>query len=215
VKSWVDGFRKPDYRVALVYVVTHEANSGLGRAVRYQQARDDTGTGRWVDPVLAVRADRLIPETAHTIESTAYVDDLYVVDRNGYVLYESHREDDGRMPEPWLGMDAIIAERNRPPTVAEQEQFLAAAVPLLERGDELARPVLDQVRTAMDQHDARGEPQPSTQLSFPSRLDQRMTELRRITGSGLASPNAIASPPPQPGPGSHGRRSVDGRSREL
>jgi hypothetical protein len=212
-KGWVDDFRRPDYRVALMYVVTHQANSGLGRAVRYQQALDDTGTARWVDPALAVNADGLFPDTAQRLESTAYVDDLYVVDRDGYVVYENHRGADGLMPEPWLVKEAILAERNRPPTPAEHEQFLATAVPLLERRD-LVTVVRDEVRVAQQQHDERPAPRPR-ELLLPGRVDQRVLELRRITGSGLAAPSAI-TPPSQPaGPGTSSRRSVDGGSREL
>ncbi|MGW6277240.1 zeta toxin family protein [Kribbella sp. NPDC055071] len=209
-KGWVDEFRTPNYRVALVYVVAHEASSALGRAVRLQQARDDTGIGRWVDPALAVSADRLYPDTAQLLESTAYVDDLYAVDRDGYVLYENHRGPDGLMPEPWRVKEAILAECNRPPTPAEHEQFLATAVPLLGRGD-LPTVVREEVRTAMEKHNAR--PAPQLRSHALGRVDQRVLELQRLTGSGLAAPSAVA--PTRPAPGASGRRSVDGGSREL
>lgn len=213
-KGWVDGFRAVDYRVVLVYVVTPEATCRLGRADRYQRAVDDTGIGRWVRPELGDLSYRLVPDTAQELESLGYVDDLYLVDRDGYVRYENHRGDDGPMPRPWRAKDEILAERNRPPTVAEHEQFLATAVPLLERGDELAEPVIGEVRAAMAQHEARGAPQPRA-LVLPDRLDQRLSDLRRITGAGLAAPSGIAAPSPRPGPGSPGRRLVDGGPREL
>ncbi|WP_350274452.1 zeta toxin family protein [Kribbella sp. HUAS MG21] len=197
--NWADGFRAVDYRVALVYVTTHEANCRLGRASRYQQAVDDTGIGRWVRPELGDLGYRLVPDTAQEIESLAAVDDLYVVDRDGYVLYENHRGGDGRMPEPWLVKHAILAERNRPPTPAEHEQFLATAVPLLDRGDELAAPVIHEVRTAMAQHEARGPAQPRGR-EVGDRLGARVEDLRRITTAGLAAPSAIGSR----GPGSSG-----------
>jgi hypothetical protein len=80
-------------------------------------ARDDTGVGRWVvDLNLGPRADRNIPDTVHAIEAASYADDVYVVDRNGYVLYENHRGDDGLMLQPFRARDVIFAERNRPPT---------------------------------------------------------------------------------------------------
>lgn len=189
--NWVDGFRAVGYRVALVYVVTHEATCRLGRTSRYQRARDDTGIGRWVRPDLGDLGYRLVPDTARQLEALSYVDHLYLVDRDAYVFYENHRGDDALMPEPWRSKEEIFAERNRPPTPAEHEQFLATAVPLLDRGDELAGPVIGEVQAAMAQHKARGAPQP---LTRERRLDQRVSDLRRITGSGLAVPSAIVAP---------------------
>lgn len=193
-RNWVDGFRAVDYRVALAYVVTHEANCRLGRAGRYQQARDDTGIGRWVRPELGNLSFRLVPDTVQELESLAYVDDLYLVDRDGYVLYENHRDADGRMPEPWLSGQSVVAERNRPPTPAEHVQFLATAVPLLDRGDELAAPVIGEVRAAMAQHEARGAPQPRA-LVLPDRLDRQLIDVQRISASGVAPPSTINSRP--------------------
>jgi hypothetical protein len=209
--NWVDGFRSVDYRVALVYVVTHEATCRLGRVGRYQLALDDTGIGRWVRPELGDLAYRLVPDTAQELESLSYVDDLYLVDRDGFVLYENHRGDDGRMSEPWRAKEEFLAERNRPPTPAEDERFRATAVPLLNRGATLARPVIDEVRTAMTQHEARGTPQPRA-LVPPHRLDHRVADLRRFTTSGLAPPRPSTSPP-HPIPTT--RRPPTPNSREL
>ncbi|MET9274367.1 zeta toxin family protein [Kribbella sp. NPDC003557] len=189
--NWVDGFRAVDYRVALVYVVTHEATCRLGRVSRFQQALDDTGIGRWVRPELGDLSYRLVPDTAQELESLSYVDDLYLVDRNGFVLYENHRDEAGRMPEPWHAKQEILAERNRPPTPAENDQFLATALPLLDRGDNLAAPVIAELRTAMAQHEARGEPQPRA-LILPDRLDHQVSALRRFT-TGIAAPTTIST----------------------
>ncbi|TCC31320.1 zeta toxin family protein [Kribbella sindirgiensis] len=210
--NWVDGFRRENYRVALAYVVTHDANCQLGRAARYQQALDDTGIGRWVRPELGAQAFRLVPDTAQELECLSYVDDLYVVDRDGYVLYENHRTAEGLLPEPWLVKESILAERNRPPTAAEHEQFLATAVPLLERGDALAAPVIGEVRAAMDKHEARGAPRPR-ELVLPGRLDQRVSDLRRITGAGIAAPSVhLGRSDGARGPGSS--RHVPGHARD-
>ena len=210
--NWVDGFRAVGYRVALVYVTTHEANCRLGRASRFQQALDDTGIGRWVRPELGDLAYRLVPDTAQELESLAYVDDLYVVDRDGFVCYETHRGEDGRMPEPWLVKQEILAERNRPPTPAEHEQFLATAVPLLDRGDALAALVIAEVRAAMTQHEARGAPQPRP-LILPNCLDHQVSDLRRFTTSGLAAPTTIAARSATTAPSASGARGASSAAR--
>ncbi|TCO44508.1 zeta toxin [Kribbella antiqua] len=191
-RRWIDGFHAVDYRVPLVYVVTNEANSALGRANRYQLARDDTGIGRWVvDPGLGPRADRAIPDNALAIEAASYADDLYIVDRDGYVLYENHRGDDGRMPPPHLARQEMLAERNRPPTQEEHDLFVATAVPLLDRTD-LEQPVADLVRWTWDKHAQRGAPQPITRAPL-YRLDQRLIALHRITAAGVAPPQMTSS----------------------
>ncbi|TKK73538.1 hypothetical protein FDA38_40290 [Kribbella jiaozuonensis] len=193
VRGWVDDFRSAKYRIVVAYAVTHPANSMLGRAERFQRAYDDTGIGRWVDPAVARRPDGLIPDTAHFLESTAYADDLYIVDRNGFFLYENHRDQDGRMPGPWEARKAILDEFGRPPTPAEYERFVATAVPLLDRRGELLRPVAEEVQRAWELHELRPPPVPDARGSLV-RLDQGLAELHRVTGAGIASARTIGSP---------------------
>jgi hypothetical protein len=221
-KQWVDGFRDAGYRVAVVYVATNEANSLLGVANRYQQARDDTGTGRWVQPGHHDHAYRRVPDAAHALESQGYVDDIYVVDRNGQVLFENHRGPDGIMQNPPGARAAIVAERNRPPTPAERDQFLATARPLRQRDPAqppLEEAVDDAVRDAMRREAQRGGPEPSPSPP-PNLLDQNLADLQRITGSGIAPAHAITPPTsstssPRESTGSHPGRTptTDPRTR--
>jgi hypothetical protein len=221
-KQWIDGFRDEDYRVTVVYVATNDSNSLLGVANRYQQARDDTGIGRWVKPRHHDHAYRGVPDAAHALETQGYVDDLYVVDRDGHVLFENHRGADGRMQREPGARDAIVAERNRPPTPAEREQFLATALPLRQRDPALPpleEPVDDAVRDAMRREAQRGGPQDSSRAPSPAnRLDQRLIDLQRITGSGLAPAHTMtppASSPPGPGGASSPRGPAGGRAPET
>jgi hypothetical protein len=201
-KGWIDGFQAVGYRVALAYVVTHGANCRLGRVSRYQQAVDDTGIGRWVRPELGELSYRLMPDTVHELESAAAVDDLYIVDRDGYVHYENHRAEDGRMPEPWRAKDTVLSLRDRPPTSAEHDQFLSTALPLLTRADTLPAPVATELRTALAEHNSRTTPHTPTQHTptqhRPPRLDTRVTDLRRITTGGVAAPGTGVRPPAPP-----------------
>ena len=214
-KKWVDGFRAVDYRVALVYVTTNEATSKLGRANRYQQARDDTGIGRWVDPEICDRADRGVPDTAHALESEEYVDDIYVVNRDGQVLFENHRNPDGSMQHAPGTRAAILGDRNRPPTPAERAQFLAVVGGLRQRDPALPpleEPVEQAVGEAYMQEALRPDPQEGLWVPSPAnRLDHRLTDLQRITGSGVAPAHSMTPPTSSPSgpasaPGSAGGR---------
>ncbi|GAA1595523.1 hypothetical protein GCM10009789_56900 [Kribbella sancticallisti] len=213
-RQWADGFRDAGYRVTVVYVATDDANSLLGVANRYQQARDDTGIGRWVKPAHHDHAYRGVPDAAHALESQGYVDDIYVVDRDGQVLFENHRNADGSLQYPPGAREAIVAERNRPPTPVERDRFLATALPLRQRDPALPpleEPVDDAIRDAMRREAQRGGPQPSPrEPSAEAGLDQRLLDLQRITGAGLAPARTITPPPtgssrPDPARGSTGR----------
>ncbi|MEI8412810.1 MULTISPECIES: zeta toxin family protein [unclassified Kribbella] len=216
-KAWIDGFRDAGYRVTVVYVATNEAESTLGVANRYQQAKDDTGVGRWVKEEHHNHAYRGVPDAAHALESQGYVDDIYVVDRNGNVLWENHREADGTMEKPPGARDTIIAERNRPPTPAEHQRFVETALPLRQRGDDLEPPVDEMVRSAMRKQIERPAAAPTSHEPAPeNRLDQRLIDLQRLTSSGIAPPHTMRPPsstqPVRGSGGGHSGRSPSGES---
>jgi hypothetical protein len=115
-KAWVEGFNQNDYRVSVAYIATNDANSMLGLVDQYQGARDNEGGGRWLDLDLHDIFYRETLATAQALESEGLVDDIYVVNRDGYVSYENHRDADGNWEhEPGVGQ-AIQDERDRPPT---------------------------------------------------------------------------------------------------
>ncbi|WP_433160446.1 zeta toxin family protein [Kribbella sp. CA-247076] len=219
-KPWIDHFADDGYRVAVVYVATNDANSLLGVANRYQQSVDDQGIGRWVAPRLHDSAYRGVPDTAHALESQAYVDDVYVVNRDGNVLYENHRKADGTMERPPGAREAIIAERNRPPTPAEREHFREVAMSLLRHEPNLAEPVRDVVSEAMTREVARAAPEQHDRVpSAEDRIDHQVAALRHVTGSGIAPPHDIgpsseAAARSEAGRASGGR-SIDGGPRNL
>jgi hypothetical protein len=209
------------YRVSVVYIATNESNSLLGIANRYQQARDATGVGRWLDPTLHETAYDGVPETAHLLESQAYVDDIYVVNRDGQVLYENHRRADGTMERtPPGARDAIIAERNRPPTPEERDRFMRTADHLL-RGRDPSLPRLEPVvrytvDEAVDLEQARPQPQPDQRQFQPDgRIDHRLADgqnAQRAAGTGVAAPQQIGRPDGAPVPRGEAILSQSGRS---
>ncbi|MBE2998273.1 zeta toxin family protein [Nocardiopsis sp. HNM0947] len=125
--AWVDDFRDQGYETTAVFVATHESNSRLGIAHRYQESRDDPDTayGRWLDPALHDNFYRDGPDVAHDLESQAKVDHLFVVNRDGQVLHENHRDPDGTMVNDLGARNAITDERSRAPTPDEESRFEA------------------------------------------------------------------------------------------
>ncbi|MGZ0152352.1 zeta toxin family protein [Kribbella sp. WER1] len=194
-KQWVDGFADEGYRVAVVYVATNDANSLLSVADRYQQAVDDNGIGRWVDPRLHDQAYRGAPDAAHALESQAYVDDIYVVDRDGNVLFENHRLPDGTMEREPGARQAILDERERPPTPAEIDHFRRTAVGLLRHEPDLAEPVRDVVSEAMQRQVARAAPADHGRPVVPeNRIDARLANTHRVASTGIAPAQGSAAP---------------------
>ncbi|USY21315.1 zeta toxin family protein [Nocardiopsis exhalans] len=122
-ESWVKGFSDEGYHTSVAFVATHESNSLLGTADRYQKGRDRQGHGRWAERATHDRTYAEIPNVAHHLESEGLVDSIYVTDRDGGLLYENHRGPDGQMVDPLGARDAIVEERSRPPTQAETDRF--------------------------------------------------------------------------------------------
>ncbi|MGW5192217.1 zeta toxin family protein [Kribbella sp. NPDC004138] len=221
----LEPFRNAGHRVVAVYVATNEADSLLAIADRYQQAKDAAGNGRWADPRMHNAVYQRVPDAAHAVETMGYADDIYVVDRAGNVLYENHRRPDGSLEREPGAREAIVAERNRPPTPVEQQRFVTTARALRQRGDELEPAVDDLVREAMRKQVERPAPLPSPAVPDPApQLDGRLAELHRLTAAGIAPASGIRTPDgppggPQPADGSRppglgsGPRQPDGGQR--
>jgi len=110
--SWVGGFRDAGYRVEVAFVATHASNSRHALADRHARARAHQGFGR-VMP--AIHHDRFylgVPNTVEFLETHRLVDSLYVLSRDGEVLYANHLRDGDWRTEPF-GRTALEAERGR------------------------------------------------------------------------------------------------------
>jgi hypothetical protein len=163
-KRWPDGFRPHGYRISVVYLATNNSNSLLGAVDRYQNDLDNRGGGRWYDPQLHDDMDAVLPDTAHRLESEGLVDDIYVVTRDGYVLYENHLDGDGNWEREPASREAIVAGRDRPPTPEEREYFERTANRLLNGRDPALPPLEDEVRRTLEgaerREHARPQPEP-------------------------------------------------------
>lgn len=150
---WLNGFRDRGYETTVVFVATHESNSALGIAHRYQKGRDDPSKeyGRWVGPHSHDAAYGNNPRIAHELESTGKVDHIYVTSRDGAVLHENHRNPDGSMQNDLGACEAIIGERNRTPTPEEIARFDATVAHMRSRDPAVrTEPVDDMVKMAVD-----------------------------------------------------------------
>ncbi|MFD6950166.1 toxin [Nocardiopsis sp. TSRI0078] len=110
--SWVEGFHDAGYRVEVAFVATHSSNSRSSLADRYARARAHQGFGRWISELHHDRFYLGVPNTVEFLETHRLVESLYVLSRDGEVLYANHQEGGDWRTEPF-GRIALEAERGR------------------------------------------------------------------------------------------------------
>ncbi|WP_160050015.1 MULTISPECIES: zeta toxin family protein [unclassified Nocardiopsis] len=110
--SWVEGFRDAGYRVEVAFVATHTSNSRFAVADRYARARAHQGFGRWTPESDHDRFYLGLPNTVEFLETHQLADSVYVLSRDGEVLYANHLEVGAWRNEPF-GRIALEAERGR------------------------------------------------------------------------------------------------------
>lgn len=109
---WVQGFRDAGYRVEVAFVATHASNSRFAIADRRLRSRRDQGFGRWITEDQHDRFYLGVPNTIEFLETHLLVDSLYVLSREGEVLYANHADGGDWRTEPF-GRIALEAERGR------------------------------------------------------------------------------------------------------
>ena len=109
--AWVLRFKEAGYRVEVAFVATHASNSRFSLLDRHARATRDQGFGRRTSPLHHDRSYLGVPNTIEFLETHELVDSLYVLSREGEVLYTDHRDGD-RRTEPF-GRIALEAERGR------------------------------------------------------------------------------------------------------
>ncbi|MGW5875344.1 zeta toxin family protein [Nocardiopsis terrae] len=110
--SWVLGFREAGYRVEVAFVATHTSNSRFSIFDRYERATRDQGFGRWLPEIHHDRFYLGVPNTVEFLETHHLADSVYVLSREGEVLYANHRRGGEWRTEPF-GRIALEAERGR------------------------------------------------------------------------------------------------------
>ncbi len=159
-RRWAGDLRDLEYRSSFVYLIVNHADSAMALAARHQTALDTGGDGGWFDPELHDEFYTELPETAQALETEGLIDDIYLVDRGGCVLYENNRALDGSWSRPPRVEQAILEERAHPPTPASHEHLMRTAELLLARQD-LAPKVRETVESAVRRESERPEPQPN------------------------------------------------------
>ncbi|WP_026129162.1 zeta toxin family protein [Nocardiopsis prasina] len=110
--SWVLGFREAGYRVEVAFVATHTSNSRFSIFDRHERATRDQGFGRWLPEIHHDRFYLGVPNTVEFLETHHLADSVYVLSREGEVLYANHQRDGVWRSEPF-GRIALEAERGR------------------------------------------------------------------------------------------------------
>lgn len=127
----IDAYRRHGYRVAVVSIATNPSQSLLAIALREAQQYKAHGRARQVSVALhdATLAFRTV---AHDLEAEGYPDDGYVINADGYVVFENHLRGDGMVEMSdeldenqrveFVG-EAIDREWALPPTPAQHLAF--------------------------------------------------------------------------------------------
>ncbi|RKS05857.1 putative kinase [Nocardiopsis sp. Huas11] len=110
---WVQGFRDAGYRVEVAFVATHASNSRFAIADRLSRSRQDQGFGRWITQDQHDRFYLGVPNTIEFLETHRLVDSLYVLSREGDILYANHVAEGGDWRSEPFGRIALEAERGR------------------------------------------------------------------------------------------------------
>ena len=118
-------YRDAGYRVEVVLLAVPEALSALGILHRYWLARRATNRGRIVTRNDHDATYRGVPRGAAAVDATDIADQVVVYRRDVREVYRNQRGPSGEWEQPARAADAIEAERSRPRTDAEHQQFTA------------------------------------------------------------------------------------------
>ncbi len=110
--AWVLGFKEAGYRVEVAFVATHTSNSRFSIFDRHERATRAQGFGRWLPEIHHDRFYLGVPNTVEFLETHHLADSVYVLSREGEVLYANHQRDGAWRTEPF-GRVALEAERGR------------------------------------------------------------------------------------------------------
>jgi UDP-N-acetylglucosamine kinase len=116
-------FRADGYQVEVVIVAVHESLSRLGALDRYLQQVHDSGRGRIIDPQIHDACYRGVLRSADAIDAERLADRVFVVRRDGHLVYANQLGSDGHWQQPAATRAAIDSERNRPWTEQETHRY--------------------------------------------------------------------------------------------
>ncbi|CAL9521408.1 hypothetical protein SUDANB121_03862 [Nocardiopsis dassonvillei] len=111
--EWVRGFREEGYRVEVAFLAVHASASRFAILDRYHRSREQQGFGRWLPEHLHDRFYQGVPNTIEFLETHRLVDSLYILSRDGGVLYANHLDADGDWRVEPFGRIALEAQRGR------------------------------------------------------------------------------------------------------
>lgn len=111
--AWTGGFREAGYRVEAAFLAVHASASRFALVDRHRRSREHQGFGRWMREDLHDRFYQGVPNTVEFLETHRLVDSLYVLSRDGEVLYANHLDPGGDWRVEPFGRVALEAWRAR------------------------------------------------------------------------------------------------------
>src|SRR5690606_22416217 len=111
--AWTEGFREAGYRVGVAFVAADFAESSAAIEERYRRSRREQGFGRWMPPEHHDRFYAGVPNTAEVLETHRLADALYVVSRDGALLYAARLTPGGEWDKEPFARTALEAARTR------------------------------------------------------------------------------------------------------
>lgn len=122
VAETMTSLRQEGYRIDARALAVNERLSWQGVLQRYEEQRNDRGSGRMTAPHSHRDAYEGIPTTLERIERERLADRVSLYRRGGQVIY-ANELDNGEWRKPPQARDVLEAERNRPPTLGERQAY--------------------------------------------------------------------------------------------
>lgn len=122
VAETMTSLRQAGYEIDARALAVNERLSWQGVLQRYEEQRNDRGSGRMTAPHSHRDAYEGIPVTLERIERERLADRVSLYRRGGQVIY-SNELADGEWRQPPRARDVLEAERSRPPTLDERRAY--------------------------------------------------------------------------------------------
>lgn len=123
VAETMTSLRQAGYEIDARALAVNERMSWQGVLQRYEEQRNDRGSGRMTAPHSHRDAYEGMPVTLERIERERLADRMSLYRRGGQVIYSNELAADGDWREPPRARQVLEAERSRPPTLDERRAY--------------------------------------------------------------------------------------------
>ena len=148
-------YHEAGYRVGVAILAVPAAQSRLGVLDRYWTQVEQDGSGRVINTDIHDGSYRGVLDCADAIDRGATVDTVTVIRRGNIVVYQNTRTGDGGWAVAPGARAAVEAERHRPWTAEEREEFAATFTRLRHAMGPQWQTELDRIQALRDSAAAR------------------------------------------------------------